>query len=483
MLPLEDSRLLKPAKSLALAPSPLQTKLPSTPSIHASSSPRSAYQAYRQGERHSSPVSQPKPSVHPHLPSGHISSPPRPAVRKESEWSVADEKLAIRRAQKTITPAKFSKPLVTHEDDARETRRFQNQVSTGRIANKLTAHHTSGSANDVTKGILIGTRKLSPPSSAASHPPSSLPNLPESWTERERQLGRTDKPSRGNLETSKAKGRIMDRAWEEHYNSRPDVKQVVSQPTWKHPETGKTMSFPDAKSRRPDLRIDLKNGITFAHETKATPHAAEASSARKQIHRDRTAIKDGAVLGKGDSKHVKVNHAIIKDSLPILGPGGNTALPGEVQKHVMITPRDTSQRARAFEKSGAASATEGALRGGVAKGVLRGASRAALPLAAAVDAYDLTKTYQKDGFGAEFRSKAAGVAGGWAGAAAGAELGATIGSFVPIPGVGTVAGGLIGGGVGYLVGSGAASKLEEGAEKLGKGAVEGAKNLWHGVFG
>ncbi len=120
---------------------------------------------------------------------------------------------------------------------------------------------------------------------------------------------------------------------------------------------------------------------------------------------------------------------------------------------------------------------------GVTRGVLRGASRAALPVAAAIDAYDLTRTYQNGGNTPEFRSQAAGVAGGWAGAAAGAQLGATIGSFVPIPGVGTVAGGLIGGGIGYLVGSGVASELEEGVEEAAPKVWEGAKSAWNSVFG
>jgi hypothetical protein len=125
MLPLEDSRLLKPTKSSVIASSPLQNKPLSTPRVHASSTPSSAYQAFRQQERDSySTISK--------------LSPPRPA-RKESEWSPADEKAAIRRAQitklKTLTPAKPSIPLVAREDDMRETRRFQNQVSAGRIAN------------------------------------------------------------------------------------------------------------------------------------------------------------------------------------------------------------------------------------------------------------------------------------------------------------------------------------------------------------
>jgi hypothetical protein len=167
MLPLEDSRLLKPAKSSTLAPSPLQTKPPSAPRVHSSSSPSSAYQAYRQGERDSYSASKPKPAAHPHLPSGHISSPPRPAVRKESEWSPADEKAAIRRAQNTITPAKPAKPLVTKEDDARETRRFHNQVAAARQPSAPPRVYPANFIGPVAPG---GTRQSSPPKPESSKP-------------------------------------------------------------------------------------------------------------------------------------------------------------------------------------------------------------------------------------------------------------------------------------------------------------------------
>jgi hypothetical protein len=173
---LPDERPLKPAKSPVLAPSPLQTKPPSTPRIHSSSAPTSAYQAYRQGERDSSPASKPKPSVHPHLPSGHISSPPRPAVRKESEWSPADEKVATHLAQtklKTFTPAKPSKPLVTHEDDARETRRLQNQVSAGRIANA--PHKPAPKSSGFTAAALGAAIGSSGSANAAEHWGHSTP--------------------------------------------------------------------------------------------------------------------------------------------------------------------------------------------------------------------------------------------------------------------------------------------------------------------
>jgi uncharacterized protein (DUF697 family) len=303
------------------------------------------------------------------------------------------------------------------------------------------------------QGAAIGTSivgrqlpLLHPSSTSCS--PSSFP-LPATAAKRNSLLQRVGEPSRSNLEVQKSKGRIMDFAWTEHYEKRKGIQKVVSQPTWRDPNTGRAMSFLNASYRRPDLKIVTDTGDVISQETKATPRAAKSVLARKQINRDLTAQQSGAVLGKGKGTYHKVDHVIIRNSLPILGPGGNTALPPEVQKHVMIEPRVPG------------AATGGS---GIARRVVRGASRAATPVAAVVDASHLIRTYQKDGFGSEFRSQAAGVAGGWAGAAAGAQLGATVGSFIPIPGVGTAAGALVGGGIGYLVGSSAASKLEEGIE-------------------
>ena len=136
------------------------------------------------------------------------------------------------------------------------------------------------------------------------------------------------------------------------------------------------------------------------------------------------------------------------------------------------------------EASGASKAGAEALRGSVTKGIaggaLRGASRAALPVAAAVDAYDLTKTYQQDGLGSKFRSQAAGVAGGWGGAALLGGEGAAIGTAI-VPVVGTAIGGAVGGTLGYFGGSAVASKAEEGVEGAWNGFKSAGRSLLNGV--
>lgn len=376
------------------------------------------------------------------------------------------------------------------------------------IGDYLNIHKTSTKKNDQTasvvretaigtsvasRTVLRGVQRTSPKEPHLSTPSSSP--LPQTWAERERILRRVDQPSR-NPARDAAKGRVADTAWREHLKGHSNVAEVVSQPRWRDPQTGKQMSFSDAKSRIPDFLVRLKNGDNHAYEIKATPSAAESSSAVKQRLRDRIALNKNALLGKGEGPHVQVTHATTKVGLPILGSGGNTALPGETQKHVNIKPRLDSavhDIERTVPKNGVKGVSEGVAEG-AAKGLLRGASRAAIPVGIALDTNDLTKTYQKNGFGSEFRSKTAGVAGGWAGAAAGAEVGATVGSFIPIPVVGTAAGALVGGGVGYLVGSGAASKVEQGVEKAapkawegvksaGGGIAGGAKSVWHGLFG
>ncbi|NJK51885.1 MAG: hypothetical protein HC936_02085 [Leptolyngbyaceae cyanobacterium SU_3_3] len=154
--------------------------------------------------------------------------------------------------------------------------------------------------------------------------------------------------ARERLRRNAAVGRATDAAWKGHLEARPDVARVVTQPTWRNPLTGRQMSFPGARSRRPDFRVDLRNGTNHAVEIKATPRAAASASSARQRLRDRIAINRGAVLGKGNGPHVRVNHATTRVGLPILGPGGNTALPGEPQNTSLfnLAPTDLGHSTR-----------------------------------------------------------------------------------------------------------------------------------------
>jgi hypothetical protein len=422
-----------------------------------------------------------------------LSTPTRHPVRRGYSRSPLPTLSSSQRADRTRTAGRrsaiaarenrksLSQPGLSSSQRADRTRTAGRRSAFAARENWKSLHPQKPQA-ELLKGAAIGVSVASRQSSrshSSTHSSSSSP-LPTTWAERERLLGRVDKPMR-NPELQRAKGKIMDNHWSEFYKTSPDFRTVVTQPTWRDPTTGKMMPFPGAQYRRPDILVETKDRRVFSQENKATPLAAESSGARVQIDRDMAAQKVRAVLGKGDGPYLKVDHVVTKDSLRILGPGGNTALPGEIQKHVIIKPR--------VGLGVGEGVAEGTAKG-VAKVALRGVSRAAMPIAAAVDAYDLTKTYQNGGNTPEFRSKAAGVAGGWATAVAGAEggaaLGAAVGSFFfPVGGTaaGVVVGGLIGGAGGYFVGSGAASKLEEGVEKVAPKVWDGAKSAWHSVFG
>jgi hypothetical protein len=53
------------------------------------------------------------------------------------------------------------------------------------------------------------------------------------------------------------------------------------------------MSFPGAKSRRPDFLVRLNNGKNNAEEIKGSPYAAETPNSLKQQLRDRIAHTKG----------------------------------------------------------------------------------------------------------------------------------------------------------------------------------------------
>jgi len=266
--------------------------------------------------------------------------------------------------------------------------------------------------------------------------------------------------ARERLRRNATAGSATDTAWRWHLNARPDVDRVVTQPTWRNPLTNRQMPFPGARSRRPDFRVDLRNGVNHAVEIKASPRAAASALAARQRLRDQIAINRGAVLGKGNGPHVRVHHATTRVGLPILGPGGNTALPGEPQRHVIIQPR-APRTGTPNQTPPAASAVENS---GVARGAGRVLSRIAAPVGAVIDGVQLKNAYDQDGgFGENFQRTAGSVAGGWGGAAAGAAIGTAI-----APGVGTVIGGVIGG----IAGS-----------EVGDDIVVGAKQVWKSIFG
>jgi RHS repeat-associated protein len=83
-------------------------------------------------------------------------------------------------------------------------------------------------------------------------------------------------------------------------------------------------------------------------------------------------------------------------------------------------------------------------------------TRAVVPLAVAIDVYNISSSYANEGgFGPQTRREAGSAAGGWAGAWAGAALGAAVGGPV-----GLVVGGLVGAIAGGLVGEWIAGRFD-----------------------
>lgn len=128
-----------------------------------------------------------------------------------------------------------------------------------------------------------------------------------------------------------------------------------------------------------------------------------------------------------------------------------TAQTAKATKQVVGISKSASQVAKSTAKT--------ASKAGVIKGVSKVAGRAALPVALALEAYDIYKAKDK----VKATAKAGG---GLGGAALGAKAGAAVGTMI-LPGIGTVVGGLIGGAGGYLLGSFAGGKAVDVARGTG----------------
>lgn len=136
-------------------------------------------------------------------------------------------------------------------------------------------------------------------------------------------------------------------------------------------------------------------------------------------------------------------------------------------------PLTGSKQFPRFQNESSVSRVAKAVENSHVQRVAKGASKVLAPVAVGLDAWQLKNAYQKDGFGKEFRKTAGSVAGSWGGAAAGAA----IGSFAGPPGM--IVGGIIGG----VAGSEFGDDIEQGAEKVGKGIVDGGKKVWNKLFG
>ncbi|MBD2068849.1 hypothetical protein H6F93_15175 [Leptolyngbya sp. FACHB-671] len=240
---------------------------------------------------------------------------------------------------------------------------------------------------------------------------------------------------RSSSRASFAPGRINETAWREHleHRARREGGRVVTEPYWKDPVTGRNFLFPGGKSRRVDAVYVHPNGTVDVIELKKSSFTATSPGAEAQRAKDKYAMDHSLPIGKKSEGFLShVDNVVYTNGLPLLEPGGNTALPGAGERptHVHMEPQSGKS---------------------VLRSVLRGGSRALGPLGAAVDLYYLGDAIAEDGgtFGENTKATVGGIAGGWGGAAAGAALGTVL---IPVPVVGTVVGGIIGGIGGGLLG-------------------------------
>jgi len=109
-------------------------------------------------------------------------------------------------------------------------------------------------------------------------------------------------------------------------------------------------------------------------------------------------------------------------------------------------------KATQFKKAGKDTAKAASKIGKHAKGASKLLGRAAVPLAFALEAFNMFSNEQDESLDrTEKNIKHTESVGGMAGAAGGASMGAAIGTVI-FPGVGTIIGGMIGGGLGYFLG-------------------------------
>jgi hypothetical protein len=181
MLLPEDSRLLKSAKSSVAAHSPLQAKPPSTPRVHSSSPPPKPSVTITKEDdaretRHfqNQIAAAPKPSSPPRVVPANFIGPIAPGVRRAAPFNPA---LGTRPKPAFGTAGTFpaanrprSTPLVTKlvtkEEDARETRKFQNQIA---AAPKPSSPSRVAPLN-FTRPTAPGARRAAPSNPAPTQP-------------------------------------------------------------------------------------------------------------------------------------------------------------------------------------------------------------------------------------------------------------------------------------------------------------------------
>ncbi len=130
--------------------------------------------------------------------------------------------------------------------------------------------------------------------------------------------------------TNKKYGRMREKFWQKHFESRSDVEQVITQSKIKNPETKKTMKLgppgpPERiKTRQPDFAIVYKDAPGEAQLIEVSSHKNFSSSSKQlQAMRDIEGEIRGGIIGNESTGYKNIADRFEAKGLPIVGEGGN----------------------------------------------------------------------------------------------------------------------------------------------------------------
>lgn len=368
---------------------------------------------------------------------------------------------------------------------------FQAQ-STQSIASPNTTNNTLNRVSGVVTGTAVGTfvasRQLSPkavPNVASRAAKPLILNVTDEKGNKvikQVRLSRV-RSSQGNISENMRSGA-----------SSRDVVEAMKKHGWDYTKEPPDMvKFEGKKLSIGRTRIPVSRGhiTTLDHRRIAAAREAGIKKVPARVHSEYDPIRHNVPSRPGAAGQDVAERFKLGRKASFTDPQtGTTYKPGTKPQNYgeAVKFRSAGQRVRGykdfpltgskqfpkFDNESSASRIAKAVENSHIQSVAKGASKALVPVAVGLDAWQLKNAYQKDGFGREFRKTAGSVAGGWGGAAAGAAIGSAI-----LPGVGTVVGGVIGG----VAGSEFGDDIEQGAEKVGKGIVDGGKKVWNKLFG
>jgi RHS repeat-associated protein len=133
----------------------------------------------------------------------------------------------------------------------------------------------------------------------------------------------------------KKAGRVYEKAWLRHFETRHDTGRIVSQSRWKDATTLKT-KLVIGRWRKPDLGVEMP-GRTLAVEIGSPPSFSDAKKIG-QLAQDAEAMRRGLVLASKEGVVVRPTESFQARGLPIVGEGGNVPGSPKVQLNKVAIP-------------------------------------------------------------------------------------------------------------------------------------------------